>query len=151
MDCKQSRMLQVAGIILIIWGIVRGSLSLAVLVMDIDEITPVGIIMIQGFDVCCDMPLLELVPWATIITELLLFLFGVAADVFAGIKGVTKWKEPEHANRCLLWGIVAVVVNVMVMFILEVAAGIGSLAIHMLYIIGAWRLKKDWHTIEGSA
>ena len=135
-------MLQVVGIILIIWGIVRGIFSFAMFTMDVYEITPDGIIQIQGFHVVEEVYLLALVPWATIITQFLMFLLGAVVDSIAGITGVVNWKRPERANRCLLWGIAAVAVNVLVMAVLGLAAGIVGLGVHILYMIGAYRLRE---------
>jgi len=133
-------MLQVASIILIAWIVVRG-IGIASIMMDIYDITPGGIILIQGF--CCpgcDPPVVigyDLVSWISILP----FLFGIVADMIAGIAGAANWKKPERANRCLLWGIIAIAVNVMVVFTLGIAMWAVSLAIHILYIIGAYQIK----------
>lgn len=139
---KQSRLLQVAGIILIIWGIAQGSLFIAGLAIEFYEITLDGIIMIQGYHWYAG-PLRVWVPWTRLVTEVLVILFGAIANLIAGIKGIANWKKPERANTCLLWGIAAVAVNALVIFVFwGVAAGVGSLAIHVLYIAGVYRLKE---------
>jgi len=140
MGYEQSRMLQIVSIILIMLGILQGLPFL--LGVDIYEITPDGIMMIQGFHVVEEIYLLTLVPWATIITQSIAALFGTVTDLTAGIIGVANWRKPERANRCLLWGLIAIVANVMVMLVLEPAAGIGSLVIHVLYMIGAYQIKE---------
>ena len=141
LEKKQSRMLQVTGIILIIWGIVQGSLFIAWLVMEFYEITPDGIIMIQGYH-WYSGPLLVLVPWARIATEVLVLLSGVVANLIAGIIGTANWKKRERANPCLLWGIAAVAVNVTAMFVFGVVVGVVSLVVHILYLVGVCRLKE---------
>jgi len=142
MGYKQSRMLQIISIILIIFALFRGIVAHAMLTVDIYEITPDGIIMIQGFHAIEGVPLLGLVSWTTFITEFLLFLFGAVTDLIAGIVGIASWKKPERVNRCFLWGLIAIAVNIMVMFVLEPAAGIGSLVIQILYMMGIYRMKN---------
>ena len=129
--------------VLIVWSIVRVCLFLYAYAMDISEITRDGIIMIQGFHVSENMPLLALVPWATIVIELFVVLLGVAADLIAGIMGVAYWKKPERANRCLLWGIFAIGMSIVAMIVLGFAAGIVSFAMHIVYIAGAYELKNE--------
>ena len=143
MDYKQARMLKAATITLIIWSIVRGTLTSLVFMMDIYEIRPDGIMMIEGFHSVHERYLVALHSWERIIRELLLFYLGVAADLIAGIAGAANWRKPERAKRCFLWGAVAIIANVTMMFLLEPTAGIGSLAIHIWYIAGAWQLKGE--------
>jgi len=143
MGYKQSKMLKIAGIALIIWGIVRGGFSLAGFVTDLYEITSDGVMMIQGFHGGEGIFLLEFISWARLVTSVLLFLLGLIADLIAGAKGIANWKKAEGANRCIVWGGVAMMMNVLVMLDLSFAAGVGSFVIHILYITGAYRLKEQ--------
>jgi len=142
MERKQSRMLQIVGIVLIAWGVVRGSFFIYALITDFYEITPYGIIMIQGFHMVADVYLLELVSWTRIMTEYLLVLFWIVVDLIVGILGVANWKRAEFSDRCLLWVAVAIIINIAVMFSLDALVGLGSLGLHILYMISVFRLKK---------
>jgi len=139
---KQSKILQIVGIILIAWSIIRGSFLIYVLITEVYKVTPDGIIMIQGFHVVADVPLLGLVSWTRIMAESLLFLFGVIADSIAGIIGIANWKKPERAKRCHLWGIIAITINVVVMINLAIWLGAVSFGLHILYMIGVYQAKK---------
>ena len=139
MGHRQSRMLQVVGILLIIWSVILVGRGL--LVMDVVWGPPIC--------PCCapsraaDAALLEGIGMELWPFILLLFLLGSAATLIAGIVGVLNWKKPHNANRCFIGGITAVVIYLCIFGVMGISTTrVGALTVYALYIVGAYRLKR---------
>lgn len=82
---------------------------------------------------------------------LILGLVGAALELVAGIIGVKNWNKPEKAQSCVILGIVIIAFQILSdIFTLvsyskgfNVLSAVLGLVIPVLYLIGAFQLKKQ--------
>lgn len=162
MDAKirHARILQVAGMLLIIRG-----LTFAFVALLMDDVFVVlccpycPLPEVWEFYVEYVLPIhrnlssIEQRLWPDMV---LLFLLGAVLTVIAGMMGILYWKNPKRANGCLLLGIVAATVYPVLFWwgathmtahpyafwFVRVEVGVGFLLAYVLYLVGACRLKK---------
>jgi len=157
---KQSRILLITGILLII----RGVTFVYVTVPMTDILVPL----------CCPacpapgvwefyqeyvIPIIrglsniELELWLYMIW---LFLIGGLLSLIAGIMGIVYWRKPGRGKHCFIWGIAAAifypflfwwgatraVAHPDAFWFVRIEVGIAFLFVYALYIFGAYRLNK---------
>lgn len=149
LETKQSRMLQVCGIILVIRGVLLTAFSLLAVTA--------GSQPAQLCQFCVyDMRYYRFIP--------IFLLLDGTVNLPVGIQGILSWKKPKQASRCFLLGIVALSAHIAILTFVRIlyafaSAGcainsqpfgmldvlmIGLYAIpHILYIAGAYALKKE--------
>ena len=142
---KQPRILLGVGIALVVLGTARLIIFTLAFATEFVEVTSGGVIFNEGFDYCCDTPLHVFRSWEYVFQTFFLPMPGGSLDLIAGIIGIINYKKPERAGRCLLWGIAAFSINVILIFTLySGVVGLLLLPFHTLYIVTAYRLKKSW-------
>lgn len=79
----------------------------------------------------------------------ILMLVGSLAELIAGIIGVKNCRKPEKAVVCIGWGIAVAALSIVSMILNSVGGGdfsatslVTSLALPILYIIGAFRNRQ---------
>ncbi|NLJ94123.1 MAG: hypothetical protein GX326_01315 [Clostridiaceae bacterium] len=85
-------------------------------------------------------------------------LVAAIIQLIAGIKGIgASGKKPEKAASCVIWGgiiialtVVGNVVSIMAGSELQIISIILSLALPILYIIGALQLKNSYNATNGA-
>ena len=89
---------------------------------------------------------------AIVIIAAIIALIGGILELIAGIVGVKNSDKPEKATTCIVWGFIVLVINV-ISIITTISGGsssvgtiigsiIFSLALPILYLIGAFKNKK---------
>ena len=89
---------------------------------------------------------------AIVIIAAIIALIGGILELIAGIVGVKNCDKPEKATTCIVWGFIVLVINV-ISIITTISGGsssvgaiigsiIFSLALPVLYLIGAFKNKK---------
>jgi len=87
---------------------------------------------------------------------LLFFLLGGILSLIVGIMGILHWRKPGRGKRCLIWGIAAATVYPFLFWwgatravahpdafwFVRIEVGIAFLFVYALYIFGAYRLNK---------
>ncbi|MCL2368948.1 MAG: hypothetical protein FWC72_08115 [Oscillospiraceae bacterium] len=82
--------------------------------------------------------------------------------LIVGILGIHCWQTPKHAKLCLIfgsiatifylpllwWGATRVIIHTYVFQLVRIEVGLGFLLVYVMYIVGAYRLKQIWHTIQ---
>ena len=124
------------GIIFGIIGLIGGAAvsSLGYEAGEVDAVTGGGLIIVAG----------------------VLGLIGGILELIAGIVGVKNCNKPEKSTACIVWGFIVLVLN-LISVILTIASSTGaagsiivsvicSLAIPVLYLIGAFMNKKAQNT-----
>ena len=88
-----------------------------------------------------------------IIVGAIISLIGGIIELIAGIVGVKNSDKPEKATTCIVWGFIVLVINV-ISIIMSISGGssnvgsiigsvIFSLALPVLYLVGAFKNKKS--------
>ena len=134
---KSSKLLRVASILMIIFAILG-----AILVV----IAAVATGVLAGFDSTGAII-------AMVIVGLIIGVIGSIIQLIAGIIGVKNFDKPEKAQKCIVFGIIVVVLALVDVVLSVVGSGqfgvaqvssiIFGMAIPVLYLIGAFQLKKS--------
>lgn len=139
---KQSKMLQVSGILIIIYA---GILLLLSLIL----IFGGAAIASSSYDLAALGAGTGFAGGAVAFVGFLILPAGVF-NLVMGILGVATWKKPEKSTRCFVFGIIAIVFNAIGLIIVTVSGSgfssivisLGLMALAILYTVGANKLKQ---------
>ena len=138
---KKSTLLKVSGILMIIFAAILiviyiiGLLGAGFLASVAAEIGDAGAIMYTG----------------VAMIAIIVLLIGAVIQLIAGILGVKNHNKPEKATVCIVFGVI-IVVAALAGLIMDISGGpfgvtqvlmiIGQLVLPVLYLLGAFQLKK---------
>ena len=124
-----------------------------------------GILMIIGGGISCLISLIAIIGVAAAFVAgagllafaLIVGIIGAVLELVTGIIGVKNCAKPEAATKCLAWGVVVLVLNVLSVILSAVNSGdfgffsfITSCIVPVLFIIGAVLNKNSADTQSGA-